>query len=48
MAQNINLFRDEKEARRILDPRHGTKLPLLEQALFVLGKRLVVSIQDAA
>ncbi|MEO5369765.1 MAG: hypothetical protein H7833_06800 [Magnetococcus sp. DMHC-1] len=39
---------DEKEARRILDPKYGTKLPLLERALAVVGKRLVVSIQNAA
>ncbi|MBN2854938.1 MAG: type II toxin-antitoxin system HicB family antitoxin [Halothiobacillaceae bacterium] len=30
---------DEKEARRILDPRHGTRLPMLERALTALGKR---------
>jgi antitoxin HicB len=36
---------DEKEARRMLDPRHTTKVPTLERALHVLGKRveLVVS-----
>lgn len=39
---------DEKEARRILDPRYGTKLPLMERALAVVGKRLVLSVQDAA
>ena len=36
---------DEKEARRMLDPRHATKVPTLERALHMLGKRveLVVS-----
>ena len=36
---------NEKEARRMLDPRHSTKVPTLERALRVLGKRveLVVS-----
>jgi antitoxin HicB len=32
------LGKDEKEIRRILDPRHGTKLPTIEQALRALGK----------
>lgn len=39
---------DEKEARRILNPKYGTKLPLMERALAVVGKRLVVTVQDAA
>ena len=30
---------DEKEARRMLDPKHGTKIPALECALHLLGKR---------
>ena len=36
---------NEKEVRRILDPHYGTKLPTMERALAVLGKRaeLVVS-----
>ncbi len=33
------LGKDEKEVRRILDPRHGTKLPIIEQALRRLGKQ---------
>ena len=36
--------KDEKEARRILDPMHPTKLPVLTEALRALGRRLVVSI----
>lgn len=42
------LGRDEKEARRILDPMHPTKLPALTAALAALGVRLVVGIEDAA
>lgn len=42
------LSKMETEARRILDPDHPTKLPLLEAALAALGKRVVVSIRDAA
>ena len=37
-----------KEARRILDPRHPTKLPTLVAALHALGKRLVVRVESAA
>jgi antitoxin HicB len=40
--------RDEKEVRRMLDPRHPTKLPRIKEALEVLGKRLVVSVEQAA
>ena len=39
---------DEKEVRRMLDPRHPTKLPRIQQALQVLGKRLVVAMEEAA
>lgn len=39
--------KDEKEVRRILDPRHPTKLPALTEALRVLGKRLVVGVMEA-
>jgi antitoxin HicB len=38
--------RDEKEARRILDPRHPTKLATLADALRKLGKRLVIGVQE--
>ena len=30
---------NEKEARRLLDPKHPTKVPTLERALAVLGRR---------
>jgi len=39
---------DEKEVRRMLDPRHPTMLPRIKDALDVLGKRLVVSVEEAA
>ena len=39
---------DVKEVRRMLDPRHPTKLPRIDQALIVLGKRLVLGVRDAA
>lgn len=34
--------RGETEARRILDPDHGTKLALLEEALAAMGKQLSI------
>jgi len=42
------LGRDEKEVRRMLDPRHPTKLPRIKEALDLFGKRLVVSVEEAA
>jgi antitoxin HicB len=39
--------KDEKEVRRILDPKHPTKLPTLTAALRALGKRLVVGVMEA-
>src|SRR5262245_63796130 len=42
------LGKDEKEVRRILDPRHPTKLPTLTETLRVLGRRLVVAVEKAA
>lgn len=37
---------DEKEVRRLLDPRHPSKMPRLERALAVLGKALVVRVVE--
>src|SRR5690606_5735501 len=37
-----------REARRILDPRHPTKLPTLADTLARLGKRLVISVEDSS
>ena len=36
---------DEKEVRRLLDPHHRSKLPRLEAALEVLGRKLVIGIE---
>ena len=38
--------RDEKEARRILDPKHATKLATLSEALHALGKRLRIEFVE--
>ena|SRR2546421_1317197 len=38
LARRLHL--DEKEARRILDPRHPTKLPRIEAALAALGRHV--------
>ena len=38
---------NEKEARRMLDPRHSTKVPTLEHALHVLGKRAELRVNGA-
>jgi antitoxin HicB len=42
------LRKDEKEIRRILDPRHATKLATLTEALRELGQQLVIGVQAAA
>ena len=39
---------DEKEVRRLLDPRHPSKLPRIESALAALGRKLVIGLQAAA
>lgn len=39
---------DEKAVRRMLDPRHPTKLPGMAKAIEVLGKRLVISTKAKA
>jgi len=49
---NVQLARklgcDEREVRRMLDPRHPTKLPRIKDALDILGKRLIVGVEAAA
>jgi antitoxin HicB len=42
LARRMQL--DEKEARRILDPHHPTKLPKIVAALRVLGRRVELSL----
>ena len=39
--------KNEKEARRLLDPKHPTKLATLSDALRELGQRLVISVEAA-
>jgi len=39
---------DEKEVRRLLDPRHASRLPRLAAALRVLGSELTVGMTKAA
>ncbi len=39
---------DEKEVRRLLDPRHPSRLQRLEAALHVVGRRLVVEFENVA
>lgn len=46
LARKLDI--DEKEVRRMLSPRHQTKLPRIEQALALLGRRLIVSMKNAA
>jgi antitoxin HicB len=46
LAKRLNC--DEKEVRRLLDPRHHSKLPRIESALSVLGKRLIIEVQEVA
>ncbi|HXU33398.1 MAG TPA: type II toxin-antitoxin system HicB family antitoxin [Thermoanaerobaculia bacterium] len=44
----IRLGCDEKEVRRLLDPRHPSKLSRIEKALSTLGKGLSVWLVDEA
>ena len=39
---------DVKEVRRVLDPRHATKVAALARALAALDKQLVLEVRDAA
>lgn len=42
LARRLNL--DVREVRRMLNPHHGTKLPTMEQALAVLGRRIELHV----
>jgi antitoxin HicB len=42
LARRLRL--DEKEARRILDPHHPTKLPRIEAALSALGRHVELTL----
>jgi len=39
---------NEKEARRLLDPRHASKAATLERALLAVGRRLAIAVEKAA
>jgi antitoxin HicB len=39
---------DEKEVRRLLDPRHPSKLPRIQNALAALGQRIALRLLDEA
>ncbi len=39
---------DEKEARRLLNPHHPTKIGRIEDALAIFGMELVISLKKAA
>ncbi|WP_423598405.1 type II toxin-antitoxin system HicB family antitoxin [Roseateles sp. MS654] len=39
---------DEKEVRRLLDPHHASKLPRIAEAVQLLGRRLVIGLEEAA
>lgn len=39
---------DEKEVRRLLDPRQPSKIQRIDAALAALGRRLVIDLSDAA
>jgi len=43
LARQLKL--DEKEIRRILNPRHATKISTIERVLSALGKKLEVRMQ---
>ena len=42
LARRMNV--NEKEARRMLDPKHPTKVPTLERALAALGRRAEIEV----
>ena len=46
LADKLNV--NEKEARRMLDPYHATKLPRMHEALQALGKDMVIGVKDSA
>lgn len=46
LARKLGL--DEKEIRRLLDPKHATKLSRIQDVLARLGKRITISLEDAA
>ncbi|OGA95633.1 MAG: hypothetical protein A3G27_15885 [Betaproteobacteria bacterium RIFCSPLOWO2_12_FULL_66_14] len=43
LARRMNV--NEKEARRMLNPKHPTKVPTLERALAALGRRAEIEVR---
>jgi antitoxin HicB len=39
---------DEKEIRRLLDPKHATRLSRIQDVLAKIGRRITISLEDAA
>ena len=39
---------DEKDVRRMLDPRHSSRITALQAALAALGKKIVSAVENAA
>lgn len=48
VALAARMGKSETEIRRMLAPYHQTKLPAIEAGLAALGKRLIVSVAEAA
>ena len=46
LARNLNVA--ESEVRRMLNPDHGTKAATIDRAMRQLGKRLTVTVGEAA
>jgi antitoxin HicB len=46
LARRIGV--DEKEIRRMLDPRHPSKTPAIERALYCLGRSVIAEFSKAA
>ncbi len=42
------LGKGENEVRRMLDPYYGSKLPALEAGMLAMGKRYVLTVEQAA
>jgi antitoxin HicB len=38
---------DEKDVRRMLDPRHNSRITALQAALAALGKKIVLAVENA-
>ena len=39
---------NEKDARRLLDPRHASEVATLKRALLAVGRRLAIEVEKAA